>query len=186
MLTVINRARTGLGLNDPARRETSRYQLQTIFRRHTFSCNTFQKCETKLQTCPIVNLPGAALWNIRRRQKKISRRNRLRAECASRAKSEKSLQPQKNKGSGREFEPASPRDSPNGGIIELRLRRYSKIHSKSRAFISFLQLAAARAPIRLSREKAIFTDGHECLCPKSNSVRRAPLSRQRKKQKMQI
>lgn len=119
----------------------------------TISCNTFQKCETKLQTCPIVNLAGSALSDIRRRRKKFSLRNRFRAQCASQAKSEKSLQPQKNKGSAAICVRRFPPDSPDGGIAQLGSRRYSKIRPKSPGFISFLWRAAARNIPRLSSEK---------------------------------
>ncbi|MBW8733439.1 MAG: hypothetical protein JF571_03860, partial [Asticcacaulis sp.] len=102
--------------------------------------NTFQKCETKIQTCPIVNVAKGVFSTHRRARKKISRRNRLRAECACQAKSQKSLQPQKDKGTaaGRRYRLAV--DSPDGGITELTLQRYPKILPEAAILFLFYTL----------------------------------------------
>ena len=110
----------------------------------TFSCNTFQKCETKIQTCPIVNVYGAPLWKSRGHQKNFSPRNRLRPKCAPQAKSRKSLQPQKHKGAGGRVRRRARIDSPEGGIAEPSLRRYLKFLAKMpRAYLFLMDCRAA-------------------------------------------
>ena len=114
---------------------------------HTSNDDTFQKCETKPQTCPIVNVHTPIFFPVRCRQKKICRRNRLRTECASQGKLEKSLQPQKNKGSGAKRACGGGADSPGGGILAPGLHRYSKnLVRKPRTYFFFMACCSARSP----------------------------------------
>ena len=56
LLTGVNRDQTGLGLNDPALRKTSRCQLQRFRIGGSDNGKGLAKREIKNQICPIVNV----------------------------------------------------------------------------------------------------------------------------------